>query len=215
MTWNKHNLNLGASMDVVGWPWPNYNFHRTAEVGRHLWRSSTPTTCSEQGQQEQYAQGHVQLGFEYLQHGDSTNSRSNLFQCLTTLTSKKFVLTFKWNFLYFNLCFSPLVLLLHITKSLTLSSLLAPIRHLYTLVRSCLSLLFSRLNSPSSLSLSWYIWCSELLIIIEALGWTCSSMSVPHLSQEDQDWTQHSRSVSPVLSRGEESPPLICWQCFS
>jgi len=40
--------------------------HRTTEVEQQLWRSSSPT-AEEQGQTEQDAQDHIQLGFEYLQ----------------------------------------------------------------------------------------------------------------------------------------------------
>jgi len=43
------------------------------------------------------------------------------------------------------------------------------------------SLLFSRLNSPRSLSLSSYVRCSSPLIIFVVLCWTLSSMSMPVL----------------------------------
>lgn len=49
-------------------------------------------------------------------------------------------------------------------------------RYLYTLI--LLSLLFSRLNSTSSLNLSWYERCSTALMIFMPLGWTCSSKSM-------------------------------------
>lgn len=73
------------------------------EIGKDLWRSSTSTPCSKQGQLQQLAQDCVQVGFEYLQ------GWSNLLQCVITLTVKKFFLIFKWNFLYFILCPLPLV----------------------------------------------------------------------------------------------------------
>lgn len=41
--------------------------HRTAEVGRDVWRSPHPPSCSQQAQPEQAAQGCVQLASEYLQ----------------------------------------------------------------------------------------------------------------------------------------------------
>ncbi|KAK4820459.1 hypothetical protein QYF61_027036, partial [Mycteria americana] len=37
-------------------------------------------------------------------------------------------------------------------------------------------------------------------------------MSICFLYWGGQNWTQHSRPVSPRLSRGEGSPPLTCWQ---
>lgn len=57
-------------------------------------------------------------------------------------------------------------------KSLSPSSLQPPFRNLYALVRSPLSLLFSKLNSPSFLSLFSQERCSDLLIIFMALCWT-------------------------------------------
>lgn len=40
--------------------------HRTAEAGKDLWRSCTPTPCSKQSQPEYVAQNIVQTGFEHL-----------------------------------------------------------------------------------------------------------------------------------------------------
>lgn len=40
-------------------------------------------------------------------------------------------------------------------------------------------------------------------------------MSLSLLYWEPQNWTQNSTCVSPELSRGEESPVTICWQCSS
>lgn len=65
----------------------------------------------------------------------STASLGYLFQHLTTLTHF-FSHIFKWNLWYFNLCPLPLDYSLDTTEmSLGLSSLAAPIRYLYTLVR--------------------------------------------------------------------------------
>ena len=67
-------------------------------------------------------------------------------------------------------CPLPLVLSLRTTKqSLAPSSLHPPFRYLYKLVRSPLSFLVSRLNSPSSLSLSSHVRCSTPFIIFVAL----------------------------------------------
>ena len=48
--------------------------------------------------------------------GDSTASLGSLVQCSVTLRVKKFFLLFSWNFLCFNLCPLPLVLLLGTTE---------------------------------------------------------------------------------------------------
>ena len=64
------------------------------------------------------------------------------------------------------------------------------LRYLYRWLRSPLSLLFSRWNRPSSLSLSLYEKCSSLLIIFVALCWSCSSMSVSLLHWGAQNWTE-------------------------
>ena len=73
-----------------------------------------------------------------------------------------------------------------------------------------LSLLFSRLSCPSSLSLSSCERCSSALIFV-ALHWTCSGKSMSLLYWGAQHWTQHTSCVSPVLSRGAGSPPSTCW----
>ena len=87
--------------------------------------------------------------------GDSTTSLGSLFQCSVTLRGKKFFLGFSWSFPGFSLCPLPLVLSLGTTaKSLTPSPWPPPCRYLEAFRRSPLNLLFSRLNKPSSLSLS-------------------------------------------------------------
>lgn len=94
---------------------------------------------------------------------------------------------FKWNIFYFSMC----SLSLYTTeKSLTLPSLLFPIKYLYTLIRYLQA--FSRLNSCSSPA-SPHIRCSSPLINFMALHRTSSNMfmSVPYWGA--QDWTQHSR----------------------
>jgi len=74
-----------------------------------------------------------------------------------------------------------------------------------------LSLLFSSLNSPSSFSFSPYEKYSIALIIVTALCMDGMSMSLMYWGA--QHWTQHSRYVSPVLSRRVGTPPLTCWKC--
>lgn len=72
-----------------------------------------------------------------------------------------------------------------------------------------LNLPFFRLNSPSSQRL---LVCRMLQALNYCHGWTFSGMSMFLLYWGVQDWTQHSRHVSPVLSRGEGPPLLLCWQ---
>ena len=52
---------------------------------------------------------------------------------------------------------------------------------IYTLIRFPLSFAFSRINSLSSLSISWYCWCSEASVMLVALCRTVASMSTPFL----------------------------------
>ena len=84
-------------------------------------------------------------------------------------------------------------------KSLASTSLLPTIRYLYTLIRSLMSLLFSRLNNPRSLTLSPYIRCSDTLNIFTGFSPVHPTLSCA--------W----EPTSPVLSKGERSPALTCW----
>lgn len=101
-----------------------------------------------------------------------------------------------WYFMCFNLW--PLLLILSLgttKKSLALSSWLSS-RYLYVLARSHLSLLFSRLNRPSSCSLSSW----EMLQTSSHLWvphWTSSSSSLSFLIFGAQNWAQYSRHTSP------------------
>lgn len=81
---------------------------------------------------------------------DSTTSVGNLCQCFTILTVKKYFIVFGRNYMLFNLCSLPLVLLVDTAgKSLSLSFSFPPIKFIHTDAIS-LNLLFSRLNRPSS-----------------------------------------------------------------
>ena len=70
-----------------------------------------------------------------------------------------------------------------------------------------------QINSSLSLSLSFYVRCCSLIIIV-ALYWAPSSMSI---SCTGEPSTGHSTPdvASPGLSSAEGSPPSTCWQCFS
>lgn len=83
-----------------------------------------------------------------------------------------------------------------IDKGLLLSSLLEPAQLFIHIDKITLSLLFSRLSSPSSFSLSSYDKHSSLFIFFVALCWTCTTLSMSLLYWGVQNWTQHSIWVS-------------------
>lgn len=96
--------------------------HRVAEVGQHLWRPSSPATCSEQRKLLRLMPTWV---LNISEDRDTTTSLCILCQGLITLIIFFFSLKIKQNFLHFNLSLFPLVTLLDTTeKSLVLSSLI-------------------------------------------------------------------------------------------
>ena len=168
--------------------------HKMVDFGWGLWRSSGPSPCWSSAICSQLPRTVSRWLLCISKHGDFTTSLGNLHLCSFTLTLKMCLLMFRWNLLCFNWCPLPLLLPLGTTeKSLALPFLHHPFRHLYTLIRSTVSLLFSRLISPSSLSLSLQERCSCPLIIFVALHLTVSSMSMSFLYWGTQNWTQHSR----------------------
>lgn len=84
-----------------------------------------------------------------------------------------------------------------------------PFKFLCRLIRFPLSLLFFRLTSPSSLSLSSYIICFSPLIIFVTPCCTLSSISMVLVNCEAQNWTPDSRCV---LSNAEQR--RICTDNF-
>lgn len=86
---------------------------------------------------------------------NTTASLGNLYLCSVTHRLKKNFLIIRETILCFNLCPLPLVLLLGTTgKSLGSLLFAASLQYLYTLMEFPLSLVFSRVVCPSSLSLS-------------------------------------------------------------
>ena len=68
------------------------------------------------------------------------------------------------------------------------------------------ALLLSRLNKPSSLSLSSQERCSSHLLILVALRWTLSSSSSSFLKWGAQNWTQCSRwGLTRAVQRGRRT----------
>lgn len=107
------------------------------------------TLCLKQGEQEQAPQGHNHSGFEYLQ-GWWFHNLSEQPVALFDHSHDKESFSQVWTEFFM---VYPLLLVLSedVTgRSLASSSLLCPIKCLYTLVRSFLSLLSSRVNISSS-----------------------------------------------------------------
>ena len=95
------------------------------------------------------------LAWNVFRDGASTTSLGNLCQCFTTLSVKNFFLISSLNLPSFGLKPSPLVLSQQaLLKDLSPSFLKAPIKYWKAPLRSPLVLLFPRLTSPRSPSLS-------------------------------------------------------------
>lgn len=95
---------------------------------------------------------------------------------------------FRQSLLPFGLCL--LFLWLATTKtSLHSHTLQPPLRYLHRFIRSFLSLLFSRLNGPSSLSLPSHMWYPSPSSTLVSLCWTLSCTPVSLLHREAQNWT--------------------------
>jgi len=186
--------------------------HRLAEVGRNLLGSSHPTPAQGRLTYSRLLSTVSRQGLNISRGGESTTSLGRLCQLLITLTVIMFFLMFKWNFLHLNLCPWRLVLSLGTTEKAS-SSLLPPHQVFIHVGKIPLSLFFSRLNSPSSLSLSAYERCPGPLIIFMAIHWSSSSMSTSLFYWGAQKRTQHPRCVSAGLSRGQGTPPVTCWPC--
>jgi len=103
--------------------------HRIIQNGRDMWMSSS-TSPSEEGSVMADCSGL----HEYLHGWKLHNSPGNLFHCLMTLVVKKCFLEFRWNFMYFELCPSPLVLCLGTTEKTLAASASCPPRYSHTLV---------------------------------------------------------------------------------
>lgn len=79
--------------------------HRMAgkdEVGKDLWRPSSPIPLIKQGQLEQVIQDHVQSSFDYLQERRLHNTSGTPGPVFDHLHSKRFPV-FRWNFMCFSL----------------------------------------------------------------------------------------------------------------
>ena len=175
--------------------------HRIIGIRRDLCRSSSSTSLLKQVHLDQAAQDIVQAGFEYLQWRRIHNLCGQPVPGLHDAQSEEFLphVQMELPMLQF-VPVAPYPSLGTIEKSLAPSSWHPPLRYLKAFIRSPLSLLFCRLNKPSSLSLSSQERCFGPLIIFVALRWTLSSSYSSFLNWGAQKWTQYSRWV---LTRAE------------
>lgn len=105
------------------------------------------------------------MGFEYLCGGDSTTSLGSLLHCLITLMGKK-NLMFQLNSLYFNLCSLSCTSAGYNQEDTVQRFYSHPFfshPQLHMEMLPLLSLLFSRLNTPSLLRLSSRETCSLII----------------------------------------------------
>ena len=131
-----------------------------------------PTSCYVQGHQpaDQAAQSHIQPGLECLQGWGIHSLLGQHVPAHHHLCVKNFFLISNLNLLCLSLRPFPLVLSqATLINSHSPSCLYAPFKYWKAAVRSLQSLLFSRLNKPSSLNLSSQKRCSSLQIIFVAL----------------------------------------------
>ena len=131
--------------------------HRMAWVAKDHNAHSVPTPCYVQGRQppHQAAQSHIQPGLECLQGWGIHNLLGQPVQCLTTLWGKNFLLISNLILPCLSLKTFPLILLLStLINSHSPSCLYAPFKYWEATMRYPCSLLFSKLNKPSSLNLS-------------------------------------------------------------
>ena len=182
--------------------------NRFVGFGRHLWRLSSLRVLFKAGSPTAGCSGPYPVGSWIC---PSMQIPQLFWAACSSLQSsshykKMFYLIFAWNFLNFHSGLFPLILSLDVTeKSLALSSLLPPPQLFIHTDETPLSHLFSRLNSPSSLSLS--------------LNGRCS---IPSLSLKPFPGLA---PVSPCLFCTEElrtqpttpavAAPLPCCHCFA
>jgi len=167
LTWPEerlqHRLKLKScfqsSMRVPVWvpPIPISQNHRMAWIEKDHNAHPVPTPCYMQGRQPaaQAAQSHIPPGLECLQGWGIHSLLGQPVQCVTTLWGKNFLLISNLNLLCPSLKpFSFVLSLSTLISSRSPSCLYAPFKYWKAAMRSPQSLLFSKLNKPSSLNLS-------------------------------------------------------------
>ena len=115
----------------------------------------------------------------------------------------------RWDLLCLNLC--PVT-----EKSLALSALHPPLRYFYTVMKSCLRLLSSRLNSPCSLILSLQETFSRTLTIFIALCWTSRNLLWLMLfMQQKHKLYQHSMAAIITITKHKYVCSGTCHNSFT
>jgi len=164
------------------------------EVGKALWRSSAPASQIEHGCLDPVAQDHVQTAFQYLQGERLHNLSGQPVPGLSHPRSKEVLPDVQRNlpvpqFVPTASC----TVAKHHWKDLgsVLFALSCQVFiHIYKIPPS---LLLPRVKNTDSLSLSPFERCSNPLIILVALHWTLSSMSISFLDWGAKNWTQYSK----------------------
>jgi len=136
--------------------------HRMAWVEKGHNDHPVPTPCYVQGLHppDQAAQSHVQPGLECLQGWGIHSLLGQPVQCVTTLCVKNCLLISNLNLPCLSLRPFPLVLSLStLVNSQSPSCLYVPFKYWKATKRSPHSLLFSKLNEPSSLNISFPLVC--------------------------------------------------------
>ena len=82
--------------------------HKTVEVGRDLWRSSSPAPLLKVGQTEQVTQDHVQMGFECLQGWRLCILSGQPVPVFDLSHSEQGFLSFRWSFQEFSGALCPI-----------------------------------------------------------------------------------------------------------
>lgn len=182
------------------------------EIGNGLWKSSCPSSGPSRATYIKFLRT-ISRWVSSISNGeDSTLSLDKLCQCLVTLIAKKCSLMFRGNILCFSSCPLSLVLSLNTPEEyLAPSSFHPSYRYLYTMVRSPLQT-FSILcwTVPALPVFPQYVWFSSPFIIL--VDFTGLSPTCPCLSSigEPETGPRTPDVVSPVLRRGEGSPPSTC-----
>lgn len=154
------------------------------EVDRDLCRSSGLTSLLKRDQLQPVAQDRTQISFNVFRDGGCTISPGNLFLCSVILRVNKCFLIFKWTFLCFSLCPLPVSLSLKSGSCLFTPSL----QVLMYINKIPPSLLFSKMTSHSSLSLS-----AEMLHSPNHCGPSLDSLQHANVSHTGQNWKWYSR----------------------
>lgn len=172
------------------WHFTESQNHRTAEVTEELGRSSCSKPLLMQGPRAGQPQTLFRQLLSISKDRDSKNSQSNL--CWHTPSSFQCFLKFKGNLLCFSLW--PLTLVTgHIWKEPD-SAVFVPSFQVFThIYKMLLSLILSRRNSHSCLSLKSYERGSNSFIILVTFWWIFSCSSISLLDWETQNRIQHCR----------------------